>query len=244
MSSHAIDCPQCIQAADHHMYASRSPIYRLLVLLSVSILMATFSLALSPDALIESGSKFLSDNTITQYSIRRQYKFYNHCSAKQILIVGNSVSASGSQDSPNTNLILQSAHYKNHHGIQIIGATSGRYLCFSKKSKLITKFSGANPRCIFEELFSPDYYTVLRSVSNKDWLVGFNRRGKPILGSDTKTHRSRCYHFTKRDHSYLDALHKTRHFAPKISNPHKFLHLLHEKRTRRQKRHAFNEMRR
>ncbi|GIX98443.1 fibroblast growth factor 17 [Caerostris extrusa] len=103
-------------------------------------------------------------------------------------------------------------------------------------------FSGGSPRCIFEEQFSPEYFTTLKSVYNKNWSIGFNRKGKPLLGSDkSKSHRNRCFYFTKRGHSYLDGLHETNPYGPKIANPHKLMHFLHEKEIKRRKRHSLNK---
>ncbi|GFR19868.1 fibroblast growth factor 17 [Trichonephila clavata] len=184
-------------------------------------------------------AKFLMDNSITSFNLyKRRYKFFNYCSEKQIELIGETVTALGAPDSPNSNLILQSARYKNFVGFHIIGEKNGRYLCFNKKSKLIVRFSGASPLCLFEEQITPDYYTILKSAFN-DFYVGFNKKGKAILGSKkVKAHRKRCFYFIKRggDHSYLDGLHEIRH-GPKIANPYKLVRLLREQKMRRRKRH-------
>ncbi|GFT47558.1 fibroblast growth factor 17 [Nephila pilipes] len=184
--------------------------------------------------------RLMLDRSNSLHTFIRNYKFVNHCSEKQIELIGNSVTALGNPDSPNSNLIIQTAHYKNLHGFHIIGQKNGRYLCFNKRSKLILKFSGTSARCIFEEKLSPEYFTKLNSVYNRKWFIGFNSKGKPILGSDTMSHKNRCFYFTKRGgRFYLDGLHENRNYGPKIPNPYKLAHLLREQKIRRRKRHSF-----
>ncbi|GFY65924.1 fibroblast growth factor 17 [Trichonephila inaurata madagascariensis] len=214
--------------------AWKRPPINLIVLLSLLTMMSCKDAA----DVQKDSAKFLMDNSITSFSLyKRRYKFFNQCSEKQIEMVGASVTALGAPDSPNSNLILQTAHYKNVIGFHIIGEKNGRYLCFNKKSKLIVKFSGASPRCMFEEQMSQDFYTVIKSTFH-DWYIGFNKKGKAILGSEkVKANRKRCFYFTKRgDHSYLAGLHEIRH-GPKIANPYKLVRLLREQKMRRRKRH-------
>lgn len=222
----------------------RPPINLLLVLSLLTIISCKDAADVEKDS-----AKFLMDNSLPlfssgfpntyRYTHKRRYRFYNHCSEKDIELTGETVTALGGPHNPNSNLILQSANFKRYHGFNIIGEQSGRFLCFNKKSKIILRFSGASPRCLFVELFSPDYYTIIKNVAH-DWYIGFNKKGKALPGSEKiKSHRKRCFNFTKRgDHSYLDGLHETRH-GPKISNPYKLMHLLSEQKIRR-KRHNFS----
>ncbi|XP_035218510.1 fibroblast growth factor 17-like [Stegodyphus dumicola] len=175
------------------------------------------------------GKKYLT-NSVVHFKSPKPVHFFNYCSEKQLEITGNSVSASGDQI-PNTNIILQPVYYHNHYGVNIIGESSRRFICFDKKSKLITRVSGESPRCIFEEIFSPDeMYTMLRSVFKKNWFIGFNRKGKPKLGSKYVTGNwNKCYYFTKRGHSYFN-LHKHRHTGPKILHPEKLYRALEKQR--------------
>ncbi|GIX99712.1 hypothetical protein CEXT_205051, partial [Caerostris extrusa] len=77
----------------------RPPVYRIPVLLSILIMVLCKYIA---DALIEKdGTRFLTDNSISRFNVRRYYKFYSVCSGKHIEIIGSSVTALGNSDSPN-----------------------------------------------------------------------------------------------------------------------------------------------
>ena len=42
------------------------------------------------------------------------------------------------------------------------------------------QLSGADDRCLFQELQTVDHYTEFRSVAERRWYVGFNRRGRRL----------------------------------------------------------------
>ncbi|GFU49501.1 fibroblast growth factor 17 [Trichonephila clavipes] len=109
----------------------RPPINLILVLLSLLTMMISCKDAADVQ---KDSAKFLMDNSITSFSLyKRRYKFFNQCSERQIEMIGDTVTALGAPDSPNSNLILQTARYKNVMGFHIIGEKNGRYLCFNKK---------------------------------------------------------------------------------------------------------------
>ncbi|XP_035208424.1 fibroblast growth factor 8b-like [Stegodyphus dumicola] len=198
-------------------------IFRFLQIASLAYLCSLFFKMVScnrlPVDLEKEAPTYLADSRI-----QRTYKLYNQCSSKHVQIVGKVINAKGQSSSANVNLSFISAPDKNHpNAIQIIGQKSGRYVCFNKKGKLIARFNGKKRLCMFEENFSEDHYTVLQSIFNKDWYVGFNRKGKPLKGNLHKT-KKKCYHFIKRDHPY--GLKDPMGPGPRIKDPSKLKDLL------------------
>lgn len=97
------------------------------------------------------------------------------------------------------------------------------------------QFNGRKKLCLFQEGFSKDHYTVLQSLYNPDWYIGFNKKGKPLRGSlYSKSKMQNCFHFLKRDHSY-----GMEHYTPpgpKIKHPWKLKDLLTGHRSRPQRK--------
>lgn len=94
---------------------------------------------------------------------------------------------------------------------------------------------GSNSRCIFDEAFSPEknFYSVMRNMYNSTWHVGFDRKGRPLLGSKYLEDK-RCFQFLKRTDIGIKDFHKHRHHGPKI-NPMKLSHLLLERLNRKRR---------
>lgn len=87
------------------------------------------------------------------------------------------------------------------------------------------QFNGRKKLCLFKEGFSQDHYTVIQSVHNHTWYVGFNRKGKALKGSMySKPKLRNCFHFVKREHNF--GLQDTPRPGPKIKDPSKLKDLL------------------
>lgn len=87
------------------------------------------------------------------------------------------------------------------------------------------QFNGRKKLCLFKEDFSKDHYTVIQSVHNHTWYVGFNRKGKALKGSMySKPKLRNCFHFVKREHNF--GLQDTPRPGPKIKDPSKLKDLL------------------
>lgn len=59
-----------------------------------------------------------------------------------------------------------------------------------------TNTERAKERCLFKEM-AKDNYTMLQSVANEHWYVGFNKKGKRLKGYNFQRKRRKCYYFTK-----------------------------------------------
>ncbi|CAL1261889.1 unnamed protein product [Larinioides sclopetarius] len=201
-------------------------IFRFLQIASLAYLCSIFFKMASCQSFsvdLERGAPSILKNS---HDIRRTYKLYNQCSGNHIQIIGKVVNAKGSPDSPNANMSFISTRSRHHfNAINIMGQKSGRYLCFNKKGKLIVRFNGRKKLCLFRESMSVDHYTVLQSLYDSTWYIGFNRRGKPLKGSlYSKAKMQRCFHFVKRDYSY--GMDEYTPPGPKIKNPWKLKDLL------------------
>ncbi|GIX95955.1 fibroblast growth factor 8b [Caerostris darwini] len=156
---------------------------------------------------LEKGAPSIRENPTRSWKshdIRRSYKLYNQCSGNHVQVVGKLVNAKGSADNPFVNMSFISARSRHHqNAINIVGQKTKNYVCFNKKGKLIVRKNGRKKLCLFREDLSKDHYTVLQSLYDPTWYVGFNRRGKPLRGSQYSLPKlQNCFHFVKRDHSY------------------------------------------
>ncbi|KAG8179416.1 hypothetical protein JTE90_026316 [Oedothorax gibbosus] len=172
---------------------------------------------------LEKGAPAILKNS---QDIRRNYKLYNLCSGHHVQIIGKEINARGLSDNANANMSFISARSRHHlNAINIMGQKSGRYVCFNKRGKLIVRFNGRKKLCLFQEDFSKEHYTVLKSLYNPEWYVGFNKKGKPLKGSlHSKSKMESCFHFLKRDHSY--GMEQYTPPGPKIKHPWKLKDLL------------------
>ncbi|XP_054719806.1 fibroblast growth factor 8b-like [Uloborus diversus] len=200
-------------------------IFRFLQITSLAHLCSIFFEMVSchslPIDLERDGRTILEDSK----HIRRTYKLYNQCSGNHIQIFGTTVDAKGHSNSSNAKLSFILAKVRHApDAMNIMGEKSGRYLCFNKRGKLITRFNGRKKLCLFKEGFGfgEEHNTVLQSIYDPTWYVGFNKKGRPLKGSlHSKAKLRDCFLFVKRDHSY--SLLETQHPGPKIKNPSKTL---------------------
>lgn len=89
----------------------------------------------------------------------------------------------------------------------------------------ILQFNGRKKLCLFKEGFSEDHYTVIQSVHNDTWYVGFNRKGKALKGNMiSKPKLRKCFNFVKREHNF--GIHETPRPGPRIKDPSKLKDLL------------------
>ncbi|XP_015925960.1 fibroblast growth factor 8 [Parasteatoda tepidariorum] len=189
-------------------------IFRLLQIASLAYLCSFFKMASchSLSVSLEKEAESLLQNS---QDVIRTYKLYNQCSGRHVQIVDMAVNARGLSDSIHANISFKSVvHVRHSHAINIKAQNSEHYLCFNKKGKLIVRFNGKKQApllrrkvCLFKEGFSEEHFTVIRSLYDPTWYVGFNRKGKPLKGNlhSIKKHE-KCFNFIKREHVYgLDA---------------------------------------
>ncbi|XP_005093476.2 fibroblast growth factor 8 [Aplysia californica] len=86
-----------------------------------------------------------------------------------------------------------------------------KYLCFSRRGRLISRTNGRSLQCVFRE--EPHNGRIkLQSAANPRWYVGFNKRGRRLKGYSMRKRKRRqpCYEFTK--------LPKIRHWQHRLQN--------------------------
>ncbi|XP_064600653.1 fibroblast growth factor 18-like isoform X2 [Liolophura sinensis] len=128
----------------------------------------------------------------------RSYRLYSRCSSRYLTIRfrRRDVNARGTDRSKYAKLLLESV---DHDGlIRIKSETTGRYLCFNFRGKLIVRHHGDSIQCKFREEITKENYTKFRSAAPAVWYVGFRSNGKPVKGY--KGNRpEKCYQFLKKE---------------------------------------------
>ncbi|XP_062855833.1 fibroblast growth factor 24 isoform X2 [Trichomycterus rosablanca] len=123
----------------------------------------------------------------------RIYQLYSRTTGKHVQILGKRVNANGDDGAL---LVVETETFGSH--VRIKGKESGYYICMKKNGKIVGKLNGSNPDCVFVEEFLENNYTALVSAKYKGWYLGFDRRGRPKMGSRT-TQTQQEVHFMKRD---------------------------------------------
>ncbi|XP_017587971.1 PREDICTED: fibroblast growth factor 17 [Corvus brachyrhynchos] len=67
--------------------------------------------------------------------------------------------------------------------VRIKGAESEKYICMSKRGKLIGKPNGKSKDCIFTEIVLENNYTAFQNARYEGWYMAFTRRGRPRRAS-------------------------------------------------------------
>lgn len=117
-------------------------------------------------------------NAVGRHSVIRHYRLMNRCSSKHVRITSSHVDAQGDFSDIYAELRVVSESFRSHLRLQ--SARSRTYLCFNRRGRLTVKLSGADARCLFQELQTTDHYTEFRSVAERRWYVGFSRRGRRL----------------------------------------------------------------
>ncbi|KAI1303022.1 Fibroblast growth factor 17 [Halotydeus destructor] len=113
----------------------------------------------------------------------RNFYLYNRCSGAYVHVTGKRISASPATtlDSQQyATMTLRRQAFGKRLGVTLQAKRAGTYLCFNKRGKLVTRFSGSSVNCLFTEIAADNNYIRFESVLNPDWALGFNRKGKPL----------------------------------------------------------------
>ncbi|XP_076815284.1 uncharacterized protein LOC143461293 [Clavelina lepadiformis] len=113
-------------------------------------------------------------------STRRMYEIYSKVTGNFVQILGKKINANGKSRNKYTRIEVSSLSFGGK--ITIRGVESGRYICFSKRGKLIGKARHINQRCHFEEKIGSDYFVGYTNVKRPEWVIAFSGNGRPRRG--------------------------------------------------------------
>ncbi|XP_025096838.1 fibroblast growth factor 18-like isoform X2 [Pomacea canaliculata] len=131
----------------------------------------------------------------------RTYRLLSRCSDKYVQMkLGDKKRAVDAKGLKNSDYAL--LKFESHPGGQgmfrIYGEYAQKYLCFSRKGRLIVRSEAEEDTCVFREKVD-DNYTMLQSQANSNWYVGFSPKGKKLKGFGIRRRkRQKCFHFTSR----------------------------------------------
>lgn len=138
-------------------------------------------------------------NTVGRHGVVRHYRLMNRCSSKHVRITSSHVDAHGDFSDIYAELRVVSESFRSHLRLQ--SALSRTYLCFNRRGRLTVRLSGADDRCLFQELQTGDHYTEFRSVVERHWYIGFSRRGRRLRADSWQhvdEHEQRLRHSRQR----------------------------------------------
>ncbi|XP_039260036.2 uncharacterized protein LOC120336422 [Styela clava] len=134
-------------------------------------------------------------------------QIYSRSTGKHIQIINKKVSACG-EDGDEYSEMEKTSH--TFGVVTIRGVKSGRYLCMSKRGKLITKKKlPRDNSCKFVENMTSLHYTSYRSERDRNWYIGFNgKTGRGKKGKRTSPHQEACKFMIRdsEDHEHSNEL--------------------------------------
>lgn len=132
------------------------------------------------------------------------YQLYNLCSGHHVSVRQRRIQANAKRGSRYAWLRIEPFTFGGR--IRIRSNTSLYYLCFNSNGSLTVKRSaeGRNSSCTFVEHSTAVGYYQFQSDANSNWLIGFNRKGKRLVGNQWQkrtTHSSKssmnCFKFMR-----------------------------------------------
>ncbi|XP_076460365.1 uncharacterized protein LOC143293409 [Babylonia areolata] len=160
--------------------------YRLLTLLLVLLLgipcaqtVAGFHSAAAPNLGIQ--GLLTKPHLVGGTPLERNYHLISQCRAYVQITPRRGSRAINARGNASSDFALLTFESHSPTELKIVGFKSRKYLCFSRKGRLIARFSGNSKRCLFHER-EKGGYIMLQSAANADWYVGFNKRGNGKRG--------------------------------------------------------------
>nr|ALS19767.1 fgf8/17/18 [Novocrania anomala] len=112
---------------------------------------------------------------------KRYYKLYSRCSRSYVSQWRNSLSAMARKASEFDKFIFVTNSFNSQLRIKV--AKTNKYVCFNRLGRVTLKVNAhKDNQCLFEEKLTDDNHTRLQSVGNREWFLGFNRKGKVLRG--------------------------------------------------------------
>ncbi|XP_066062389.1 fibroblast growth factor 17 [Chamaea fasciata] len=125
----------------------------------------------------------------------REYQLYSRTSGGHVQVRGRRVTATAEDGNRFAKLIVETDTFGSR--VRIKGAESEKYICMSKRGKLIGKPNGKSKDCIFTEIVLENNYTAFRNARYEGWYMAFTRRGRPRRASRSRQNQREA-HFIKR----------------------------------------------
>ncbi|XP_014813879.1 PREDICTED: fibroblast growth factor 17 [Calidris pugnax] len=129
----------------------------------------------------------------------REYQLYSRTSGKHVQVNGKRISATAEDGNKFAWLLPGEALWTDTFGsrVRIKGAESEKYICMSKRGKLIGKPNGKSKDCIFTEIVLENNYTAFQNARYEGWYMAFTRKGRPRKASRSRQNQREA-HFIKR----------------------------------------------
>ncbi|NXC10122.1 FGF17 factor, partial [Orthonyx spaldingii] len=125
----------------------------------------------------------------------REYQLYSRTSGKHVQVTARSITATAEDGDKFAKLIVETDTFGSR--VRIKGAESEKYICMSRRGKLVGKPNGKSKECIFTEMVLENHYTAFRSARYRGWYMAFTRRGRPRRASRSRQNLREA-HFIKR----------------------------------------------
>ncbi|KAM7028765.1 fibroblast growth factor 17 [Acridotheres tristis] len=125
----------------------------------------------------------------------REYQLYSRTSGKHVQVHGKRITATAEDGNKFAKLIVETDTFGSR--VRIKGAESEKYICMSKRGKLIGKPNGKSKDCIFTEIVLENNYTAFQNARYEGWYMAFTRRGRPRRASRSRQNQREA-HFIKR----------------------------------------------
>ncbi|XP_038602774.1 fibroblast growth factor 17 isoform X2 [Tachyglossus aculeatus] len=125
----------------------------------------------------------------------REYQLYSRTSGKHVQVTGRRISATADDGNKFAKLIVETDTFGSR--VRIKGAESDKYICMSKRGKLVGKPSGKSKDCVFTEIVLENNYTAFRNARREGWFMAFTRQGRPRQASRSRQNQREA-HFIKR----------------------------------------------
>lgn len=131
-----------------------------------------------------------------QFQKSKQIQIQSRCTEEYIQLgPSNRIIGTASEDSEYANITIQYGPY----GIIRILGKENKFMCFSKKGRLILRRNPRKDRCIFIEKIV-NGTSLFKLVTKLDWAVGFRKKnGRPLPGHKFRKTRRKCFEFVVRD---------------------------------------------
>ncbi|XP_014446361.1 fibroblast growth factor 17 [Tupaia chinensis] len=111
----------------------------------------------------------------------REYQLYSRTSGKHVQVTGRRISATAEDGNKFAKLIVETDTSGSR--VRIKGAESEKYICMTKRGKLIGKPSGKSKDCVFTEIVLENNYTAFQNARHEGWFMAFTRQGRPRQAS-------------------------------------------------------------
>ncbi|XP_009467135.1 PREDICTED: fibroblast growth factor 17 [Nipponia nippon] len=125
----------------------------------------------------------------------REYQLYSRTSGKHVQVNGKRITATAEDGNKFAKLIVETDTFGSR--VRIKGAESEKYICMSKRGKLIGKPNGKSKDCIFTEIVLENNYTAFQNARYEGWYMAFTRKGRPRKASRSRQNQREA-HFIKR----------------------------------------------